>query len=62
MSERDMSYYDPKRRHYFAADNGWVRQEIPGNVVPICQAVHGQPQAEMIADALNEWECRHDKR
>lgn len=45
-----------------AGDSMWyVLQSVQGNESPICATIHGQPDAEMIADALNAWLARYDE-
>ena len=36
-----------------------VVEYTQGNASPICETVHGQPQAMLIADALNAWVRRY---
>jgi hypothetical protein len=56
-------YNDPRRNRYYVSTKGglatYVMQEIPGNNIVICETVHGEPDAEMIADALNAWRDRY---
>lgn len=41
---------------------GWqVRAKIPGNDVCVCETIHGQPDAEHIADALNWYARRYSE-
>ena len=58
ISEKE--YHNPDRCEYYA-EGSYVMQEIPGNNIVICETVHGQPDAEMIADALNLWRTRHKR-
>lgn len=56
----EAAYNSPRRsRFYVVSGTGYVNREIPGNDIPFCKAVHGQPDAEMIVDALNAWQDRH---
>jgi hypothetical protein len=52
-------YNDPKRSRYYA-NGSYVMQEIPGNKIVLAETIHGTPDAEMIADALNAWRTRHE--
>ena len=66
MEECEWCYNDSNRDRYYIQQNDdgdwYVMQEIPGNRIVICETVHGEPDAEMIADALNAWQDRYKRR
>lgn len=62
----DDNIFDTNRDRYYVdqTDDGeWlVMREIPGNNIIVCHTVHGEPDAELVVDALNFYQDRHKGR